>query len=84
MKKKDTTCLQQPFRVWKEAVSYIQEALWSHAEPKKKSFEDKHHHHFTIYWKTSLFAKYNPENISDNKKQPSSIGLSIYFFPHFI
>lgn len=71
MKKKDKTCLQQPFRVLKKAVYYIQEALWSHAEPKikkQKSFEDKHHHRFTIYWKTSLFAKYNPENMSDNKK----------------
>lgn len=46
---------------------------------KKKVLETmKQHHH----WETSpsLTAKYNPDDTSDNKKQPSSVGLSIYSF----
>lgn len=38
-----------------------------------------HHHHSTIYWKTSLFAKYNAENISDNKKKNSRLALDFQF-----
>lgn len=78
MKKKDKTCLQEPFCVWKQAVSYIQEASGSRAEPKKVLETMKHHHHFTIDWKTSLLAKNILDNTSDNKKN-SHLALDFPF-----
>lgn len=95
MKRKNKTCLQQPFCVWKQAVSYIQEASWLHAEPKKVLLKTmKHYHCFTVYSKTSLplsFCKlYTRKYLKYKNSQAAGLQgwtnnlVGVFFLTYFI